>query len=58
MKPLEFMVTGKEGKLEFKLYIDGDKEQMLLAIKYLKKHLRLMKLKMREDAKTNKEVRT
>ena len=41
--PLEMKMTGKDGKTEFHLYINGEKKVIKHAIKYLQSYLELIK---------------
>ena len=43
-KPLQMKVTGKNGEVEFNLYINGEEKVIQHAIKYLQEYLKLIKL--------------
>ncbi len=42
-EPLQMRVTGKDGKVEFQLYISGKKIVIEQAITYLQEYLKLIK---------------
>jgi len=46
--PLQMKVTGKDGKVEFHLYIDGEEKTIKHAIKYLQEYLKLIKVKVKK----------
>jgi hypothetical protein len=52
VEPLQMKVTGKNGEVEFQLYISGEDKVIQHAIKYLQEYLKLIKTK--EDLQERK----
>ena len=48
-QPLEMRMTGKDGKIEFYLYINGNEKVIKHTIKYLQEYLKLIKLNLKKD---------
>ena len=42
-EPLQMKVTGKNGEVEFQLYISGEEKVITQAINYLQSYLKLLK---------------
>jgi len=45
VEPLMMKVTGKNGEVEFQLYISGEEKIIQHAIQYLQEYLKLIKLR-------------
>lgn len=48
VEPLMMKMTGKNGEVEFQLYISGEQKVINHAIKYLQEYLKLIKLKNKQ----------
>lgn len=51
VEPLMMKVTGKDGEVEFQLYISGSEKVIKHAIKYLQEYLKLIKTKIIKNEK-------